>query len=457
MNCRNIRRVLALLLMLAMCFALCACGAEPEVVVTPMPTTTPEPTPEPTPVPTPEPTPEPIVGEILTDDDGDGIIDYKFHYNGATVYALIVLDPNRVYVGTALPEPSNWGRGVTLDVMAQNYGAVAGINAGGFVDVSGAGSGWPPAGITYSKGVNFNSTEGGIMGALDVNDHMWVGHYDYNDCETFRFRDAVTFGPVLVGAGEKTDPSTYETGIGARTAIGQREDGSMVLVVVDGRQGYSIGITFEDLANIMVDKFGCVNATSMDGGNSSCMYYNGQAVNRSSNQAPGTRDLPDAWLVDALPEGYVKPEGVPEFIVLDENPVGEHKEYAYQCDEETGNRLYEFAKAFTNAYYGYFGTKNSNYYYPMLRDLVVPESELRSRIELALMDRMWVNTWGTECKNLVLDGAYANDDGSYDIIVTSDIFEYASYWSYEALGTTLRITVVPDETCYLGYRAIATF
>ena len=70
MNCRNIRRVLALLMMVAMCFTLCACGAEPEVVMTPAPTSTPEPTPVPTPVPTPEPTPEPIVGEILTDDDG---------------------------------------------------------------------------------------------------------------------------------------------------------------------------------------------------------------------------------------------------------------------------------------------------------------------------------------------------------------------------------------------------
>ena len=457
MNCRNIRRVLALLMMVAMCFALCACGAEPEVVMTPVPTSTPEPTPVPTPVPTPEPTPEPIVGEILTDDDGDGIIDYKFNYNGATVYALIVLDPSRVYVGTALPEPSNWGYGITLDVMAQNNGAVAGINAGGFVDEAGAGSGWPPAGITYSKGVNFNPDEGGVMGALDVNDHMWVGHYSYDECETFKFRDAVTFGPALVGAGEKTDPASYESGIGARTAIGQREDGSIVRVVVDGRQGYSIGVTFEDLANIMVEKFGCENATSMDGGNSSCMYYNGMAVNRSSNQAGGTRNLPDAWLVDALPEGYVKPESVPEFIVLDENPLGEIKEYEYQCDEETSNQMFEFAKVFTNAYYGYFGTKNSNYYYPTLLNFVAPDSDLKQRIDLALMDRMWVNTWATECKDLVLDGAYANGDGSFDIVVTSNIIEYANYWTYEALGTTLRITVVPDETCYLGYRAIATF
>ena len=73
-------------------------------------------------------------GELLTDDDGDGIISYKFCYKGATVYSLIVLDPSRVFVGTALPQPSDWGGyGLTLDAMAEQYSAVAGINAGGFL------------------------------------------------------------------------------------------------------------------------------------------------------------------------------------------------------------------------------------------------------------------------------------------------------------------------------------
>ena len=78
-------------------------------------------------------------------------------------------------------------------------------------------------------------------------------------------------------------------------------------------------------------------------------------------------------------------------------------------------------------------------------------------MDLALMDRVWVNTYRTVAENIVLNGAFANGDGSYDVVVTSDIHEYANYWTYDAPGTTLRITVVEDPDFWLGYRAIATY
>ena len=88
---------------------------------------------------------------------------------------------------------------------------------------------------------------------------------------------------------------------------------------------------------------------------------------------------------------------------------------------------------------------------------VLPESELRYRMELALMDRMWVNTWRTDATNIVLNGAYDNGDGTYDIVINADIAEYSNYWNYEAPGTTLRITVVEDPNAALGYLATATY
>ena len=430
MKNRIFRRLPALLLALAMMFGLCASGLSSFAAP---------------------------AGEVLTDDDGDGIITYKFNYKGATVYAMIVLDPSRVFVGTALPEPADWGFGLTLDVIAQQYGAVAGINAGGFIDVGGTGSGWPPSGITYSRGINFSTQQLAPIAGLDRDNKMWVGYYTYEDCQAIGIRDAVCFGPVLVENGVKTDPATLESGIGARTAIGQRADGAVVMMVVDGRQGYSIGVTFEDCINIMVDKFGCINATNMDGGNSSSMYFAGKAVNRSANQAAGTRDLPDAWLVSALPEGYVKPEGMAEEIVLPENALGEIKEYEYQCDAETSERMYQFARVFAEAYYGYFGTKKSDYYYPTLLQYVAQDSELKNRMDLALMDRNWVNTWKTTASNITLNGAYSNGDGTYDIIITSDILEQANFWYYEAPGTVLRITVVESPNSSYGYMATATY
>ena len=458
MRDRYLRILITSLLIAGMVLGLCACGGRAESSA-PAATPTPAPaTPAPTPEPTPEPAPEPIDGELLTDDDGDGIINYKFHYKGATVYALIVLDPSRVFVGTAMTEQTGWGGyGITIDAAAEQYNAVAGINAGGFIDAGGTGGGWPPEGITYSRGLDYTVIDTGLIAALNNNDKMVVGYYDHDVCDDLGIRDSVAFGPILVQNGVKKDPANMESGIGSRTAIGQREDGAIVMVVIDGRQGYSIGVTFADCIDIMADKFGCVNASNMDGGNSTCMYYAGEAVNRSSNKAGGTRNLPDYWLVHALPDNYVKPESVPERIVLPDNALGELREYKGSCDAETSARMYDFACAFMEAYYGYFGTQGADYYYPTLMQYVATGSELRNQMDLALMDRTWVNTWRTEALNIVLNGAYDNGDGSYDILVSSDIYEYSEYWNYESLNTPLRITVVEaPETAY-GFLATAVY
>lgn len=64
-----------------------------------------------------------------------------------------------------------------------------------------------------------------------------------------------------------------------RTAIGYTKDNDLILVVADGREGSSIGLTLKELANLMKD-LGCINAINLDGGGSTVMYVNGQIVNR---------------------------------------------------------------------------------------------------------------------------------------------------------------------------------
>ena len=104
-----------------------------------------------------------------------------------------------------------------------------------------------------------------------------------------------SFGPILIANGQKMDAETLDSGVNPRTAIGQRGDGAIILLVVDGRQAYSFGVTYEDCADILLN-YGCINAMNMDGGSSTSMYYNGKLVNHPSNQAGGTRYLPTAWL-----------------------------------------------------------------------------------------------------------------------------------------------------------------
>src|SRR5207237_6225754 len=70
-----------------------------------------------------------------------------------------------------------------------------------------------------------------------------------------------------------------------RTAVGQRADGRILLVAVDGRQpGYSVGMTNFELALAMM-QLGCVTASALDSGDSTTMAFDGQLLNRPSGPA----------------------------------------------------------------------------------------------------------------------------------------------------------------------------
>lgn len=82
-----------------------------------------------------------------------------------------------------------------------------------------------------------------------------------------------------------------------RTAIGQKADGSLILVAVDGRQnGYSVGVTNYDLA-VAMKSFGAVWASALDSGGSTTMAFDGTLLNRPSDPG-GERAVADALLVE---------------------------------------------------------------------------------------------------------------------------------------------------------------
>lgn len=106
--------------------------------------------------------------------------------------------------------------------------------------------------------------------------------------------DTWSFGPLLVDDGVKaTEFSTDVKKANPRTALGQLADGSYVAVVVDGRQPeYSVGMTIEELAQYMLD-LGCVTAYNLDGGMTSCMYFNGNVISMPCGTANKERSLSD--------------------------------------------------------------------------------------------------------------------------------------------------------------------
>lgn len=218
-----------------------------------------------------------------------------------TGYYLLVKDPTRVKVGctTKLNE-----EGQTTSQIAENYNAVAAINGGAFVDQSSTsqwtGNGGIPSGIVMSGGKVIhndlgegNKTE---LLAIDKQGVMIVGKYSIDDLKEKNIQEALSFGPTLVVNGKMTPMSgDGGWGIAPRTAIGQRQDGAMILLVIDGRGVGSLGATLKETQEIMY-QLGAVNAINLDGGKSTTLYYDEEVRNTPSNSM-GERAIPTAIIV----------------------------------------------------------------------------------------------------------------------------------------------------------------
>ncbi|MBO7372895.1 MAG: phosphodiester glycosidase family protein [Oscillospiraceae bacterium] len=248
---------------------------------------------------TENPTGRPVItgplpnGELPPDEDGDGIIVVDIMKKGFKGTMIIVLDPSRVFAGG----PGFYGgNGMLLEELVRRYDALGGINAGGFIDEDGGGTGGLPEGLTIVDGQSYLWAPSGASAAFDENDVLHVKYYTIETAAEDHIRDCVSFGPALISDGVAEYGPYMESGINPRTAIGQREDGAVLMLVIDGRQLRSIGASFGDLRDVMLD-FGAVNACSLDGGSSTVMYLNGEYLNRPSSASGTSRYLPNAFLI----------------------------------------------------------------------------------------------------------------------------------------------------------------
>lgn len=213
---------------------------------------------------------------------------------GASYHAtmMIVKDPSRVSVATIYP----WREeGETLDQIAKSCGAIGAINGGIYNSYNNSG-GMPYGVVVSNHEIQYNRpedfeglyliglTDEDILVVIDING--WSAAQVENTINEKKIRDAVTFQEEatdsnnhfvqLIINGEKRDLNGKAgSGLNPRTAIGQRADGTILMLVTDGRgKAGHLGASAADLIDIM-DKYGAINAVNLDGGSSSCMYYNG--------------------------------------------------------------------------------------------------------------------------------------------------------------------------------------
>ena len=208
--------------------------------------------------------------------------DYKIieiEGKGYSGYLAVIYDPSRIKTVYSKKLGTS---GQYLTTMAKDNDALIAINGGGFVDPNYNSNGANPLGITFSGGKLITSDSysgtGGLIGFTEEN-KLVLGKMTVKQAQEMKVRDAVTYGPFLIINGKASKVlGNGGWGTAPRTAIGQRQDGIVLFLVIDGRTVSRPGADMNDLIEIM-QNYGAYNAANLDGGTSSVMVVNGEIIN----------------------------------------------------------------------------------------------------------------------------------------------------------------------------------
>ncbi|MBQ9152576.1 MAG: phosphodiester glycosidase family protein [Solobacterium sp.] len=232
------------------------------------------------------------------DTNGDGV--YIEHIYAPTYegYMMVVKDPSKVYI-TVNPDMGSGRAAPELEDYVEMNHALAGINGGGFEDSGGTGNGSIPEGLVIQKGQIVHGTAATTSAIVGITkDHKLVTTTTNGaSALAMGVYEAVTFGPTFITDGRVTyRPGTDNLNmLNPRTAVGQQKDGTMLLLVIDGRGPSSFGAKYEDVIEVF-QKYDAVMAGNLDGGNSSVMIYNGRYIHYPVSMYD-SRNLPSVVLV----------------------------------------------------------------------------------------------------------------------------------------------------------------
>ncbi len=189
-----------------------------------------------------------------------------------------------------------YGALIQPSVFARQSGAVAAVNGGFFLKDARQGIGL----VEYNRRVLFAPSKrtaySGTLGlhpkgilidwirTEDVQDRK-ITKPDWDTCYA-----SLAAGPILVKDATLTLPVnpqgfTKLTTKEPRTAIGEKADGTVLLVVVDGRQPqWSTGLSLMELGELFL-AYDAQSALNLDGGGSSVMVLEHEIVNHPSDGA----------------------------------------------------------------------------------------------------------------------------------------------------------------------------
>lgn len=204
--------------------------------------------------------------------------DYKIielEVNGQKAYLAAIYDPSKVKAAVSR-SVGTYGQYATK--IAEDNKAILATNGGGFSNAPGNQTGGRPIGVTIVNGrvitdnnYGVDNQSGGLIGMTYDNKLVLIKNASAAKAKSMNVRDGVTWGPFLIVNGKESFiKGNGGWGYAARTAIGQRSDGIILLLVVNSNSTRTKGANMSDLTEIM-SNYGAVNAANLDGGTSSVM------------------------------------------------------------------------------------------------------------------------------------------------------------------------------------------
>jgi len=244
-----------------------------------------------------------VYGVNVKSKNDNGIERYDVTGRKFKGFLLVIKDPTRLKVGYS----SKLGvEGELTSDIARDNNAIAAINGGAFTDkVSEALQtkiGANPAGVIMSNGkIVYDGMESEDQTrdavAFTKSGKLLVGAYSVKEMKEFGVTEAVSFGPAMIVNGEKAiTKGDGGWGIAPRTCIAQRKDGAILLLVIDGRELQSIGATLKEAQDVLYEN-GAYNATNLDGGSSSTLFYEDEIINNPCGKS-GERTVPSIIYVE---------------------------------------------------------------------------------------------------------------------------------------------------------------
>lgn len=237
---------------------------------------------------------------ILQKDEGNDL--YKVinvSGKGYQGFLVAIYDPSRIHIATTAYLGVT---GESILTVSERENAIIAMNAGGFYDPDWNGNGALPHGVVFSNGEIVSeyveaNVGGGFIG-FTKEDKFLLGSMSKYEAQEMGMRDAVQFGPFLIINGKRSFVrGNGGWGIAPRTAIGQRKDGIVLFLVINGRLANSIGADMIDLCDIM-ENYGAYNAANLDGGSSSELVIEGKIINTPvAGGSNGLRNMSTFWVV----------------------------------------------------------------------------------------------------------------------------------------------------------------